>query len=408
MNTANDNTQSGRAVTRGWMLPNDVKTRWDTGDLRLRHRGISLTSSASGRWRLDLPPLSSTVRSLTFEAPASRHPPVDLVEIVWPLTMGAPLVAADAQPRAAGDVEQPASETVPAPTSAQELFDLTVGRASDQIHLALPWIRASGGGTQAIRQSRVGVRTARTLLRAYRPYFVERPVELEDHLGVLNDHLRAVRDLDSIDATIDSLAPSLTTPPDEREVTLLRQSLAAERKAAVNELYAEIAHMRTAYLLNDLAERPAVRLSDDDPDPANVARALIRRSVRSARQQARRTRGDFDDPAERLTSHLRIRTLVRRLRVTATATMPILGDDARRLARRAAAVQQQLGGLADLAKTVAWLSDGETATAVARSSLSSAAVANIDSHMGTWPGPWRRVLAIADAQSLSPPETEDR
>ncbi|MFT5530084.1 MAG: CHAD domain-containing protein [Candidatus Poriferisodalaceae bacterium] len=390
-------------------------TQWDTADLRLRHRNISLTRSSAGRWRLQLPAQRGMVNAPDLESPASTHPPAELLEILWPISMGAPLMAVGtALPSPALLTPAPqalAKQQRATPATAQDLFDLSLGTEIDQLHIALPWIRAAHGDQQSIRQSRVAVRRARTLLRAYRPYFVERPLELEARLGVLNNHLRAVRDVDSINSTVDQLSSTIGRDLSPLALAALRQTLTRERRVTLGDLDAEVVHLRTAHLLNDLGEPPVVRLVDGDVAPEITARQIIQRAVRSSRQQAKRTRAEFDDPSARLDSHLRLRTLVRRLRVISSAAIPVIGDDASRLARRAAGVQQQLGDIADLAKTVRWLSNGDVGTAETRAALSAHAVGLINGVTGAWQTPWGRVVDAAEAKSLSagilPESTDD-
>jgi len=351
---------------------------WDTHDGRLVRFGIELRRVDDGAWSLSLP----RPRALGPGAPLRSandgvEPPAEFMEIIWSL-IGRRLLHPDISP------------AVSMPDEPTRHIAQILGRAGDDVVRAIPWVRTGDADPAHIRAARTAIRRLRTHLRSARDILAE-PPEAWEGLRTLNDHLRAVRDLDIVEQTVPRLhrlasgEPTIGRGNESLQELLLE--VRRDRRRNRNELWAELVHPRTAELVNAVTELRHVQLSDEHHTllDGELATATLRGQVDVARTRAKAaTDGDRTDL-------LALRTSLRRVRVIASAASAVLGDDARRLARRAVEVQDSLGELADLDKAERWLEtqDGGPHQLVARE-LALVAQEGMAAMNGAWHAPWER------------------
>ncbi|MDG2113921.1 MAG: CHAD domain-containing protein [Actinomycetota bacterium] len=305
-------------------------------------------------------------------------PPLEFVEIVWPLSAGHELRPVSVAPAASTDL----------PTRH---LDRTIRRAIADVIIALPWLRVADADPIHVRAARTAVRRLRTHYRAARPVLDGRPATW-DGLRVLNDHLRAVRDLDIVERTLPRVHRLARGEPtigrDADGLHRLLDAVADERRRARNELWAELVHPRTSQLLDQLDDQGELPIAEAyrSTSDAQLALTMLRAQVETARARAR----DSDDGGR--DELMALRTALRRVRVSAAAASAILGEDARRLARRAVEVQDSLGDFADLDKTRMWLDTQARLrlTAGLAAELSRVAVWECDTQAESWRVPWER------------------
>lgn len=356
-----------------------VTGAWDTHDGRLARRGIELQRANDGSWKLTLPRPRALGPGSALVAPdGGSGPPVEFAEILWPLTAGHELRPISFAP--------PAGRELP-----DRHLDRTIQRSVADMTAALPWLRVGQADPMQVRAARTAVRRLRTHIRAARPILTERPSSWEG-LRRLNDHLRAVRDLDIVERTLPRLHRLARGEPtigrDAEGLHQLLDAVARDRGRARNELWAELVHPRTSHLLELLddpapfAIAPPFQSTPDD----ELALMMLRIQVEAARSHARAADVDGRDEL------MALRTALRRVRVSATAASAILGDDARRLARRAVEVQDSLGNLADMGKTKLWLDrDADTGRGRGlRGELSRVALWECETQAEGWRAPWER------------------
>ncbi|GEM_PF-5122414 len=351
---------------------------WDTRDGRLARFGIELRRADDGAWSLSLPrPRALGPGTSLRSANEGAEPPADFTEILWPLLDGR---------RLHPDVASPPH----ALTEPDRHIGRLLGRAGDDVVRAIPWVRTGDADPAHVRAARTAVRRLRTHIRSARDVMAE-PPEAWAGLRTLNDHLRGVRDLDIAEQTLPRLhrlargEPTIGRGNEALQELLLE--LRQDRRRHRNELWAELVHPRTADLVNAVTELRQIELRADAQASTDeeLARVTLRTQVDVARNRARSAvdgdRGDL----------LALRTSLRRVRVIASAASGVLGDDARRLARRAVEVQDSLGELADLDKTERWLQtrDSGRHQAVARE-LAQVAGEEMAAMNGAWRPPWER------------------
>lgn len=370
---ARDVTTPGQAAARA---------TWDTDDGRLARRGVELVAISNERWELRLPrPRAMGPGQPLRSRSTTGLPPVDFAEIVWPLTHGRSLHEVDRQPDG-GPVE---GTTLDAPRR----HDQVLRTCASNVTQALPWARVDEAAPANIRSLRTAVRRLRTHLRSLRPLH-RTPPDCWEGLGRLNDHVRAVRDLDLVFETLPKVhrfAQDRGEAAGATDMARLLELVAEDRRRTRNELWAELAHRRTGLLVEQLDHHPLVELDErSSPDDAELAREVLRRQVHATRSRAAAAEGLETDAL------LALRTSARRTRVLAISAAEVLGDDALRLGRRALEVQDALGAVAEMHKALGWLEALPSEGGGSMSErLTSSARAQLDAHRDAWRAPWDRL-----------------
>jgi CHAD domain-containing protein len=365
----------------------DPSARWDTADGHLAGSGIELTQPQPDKWNLVLPWARGMTEVPVLVGHSEGHPPVELINVVWPL-VGQHQLAPRAKPTSADHVPGELS----AKPDLQELFDHATATSAGRLRQAIPWILALDENEAQVRQARVAVRRLRTQIRAFRSTFGKRPRTLQDQLGDLNDTLRSVRDLDIVKEVIQDVQHDLRHIRAD-QLSQLETIIGQARRLQNNDLRAELIHTRTHKILEQLSHPPICTVEPQyaSRQAAELARTLLATAYGTAASQA-----VIVGTEPGLDAHLRLRTLVRRLRVTAMATTPLLGVDAQRFARRVAEPQGELGTLADLNKTQNWLTmvrDQEPTSTALIDQLAAAVRRRTERSLNTWRGGWERVNA---------------
>lgn len=365
----------------------DPSARWDTAHGHLAASGIELTQPQPDKWNLVLPWARGMTDVPVLVGHSESQPPVELINVVWPL-VGRHQLGPRAEPASSDHESGPLS----AKPDLQELFDHSTATSAGRLRRAIPWILALDENEAQVRQARVAVRRLRTQIRAFRSTFSERPRALQDQLGDLNDTLRSVRDLDIVKEVIQDVQHDLPRIRAE-QLSQLETLIGQTRRLQNNDLRAELIHTRTNKILEQLFHPPICTVDSQYAarQAAELARALLASAYSAAASQA-----VIVGTEPGLDAHLRLRTLVRRLRVTAMATTPLLGVDAQRFARRVAEPQGELGTLSDLNKTQNWLTmirDREPTNATLIDELAVAVSQRIKLSLNTWRGGWERVNA---------------
>jgi CHAD domain-containing protein len=230
-----------------------------------------------------------------------------------------------------------------------------------------------GEDPEAVHQARVGVRRLRSTLRTFRRLLdQEWAGRLRDELKWLAGLLGDVRDADVLGAR---LAGRVSALRDERDAAVgrqLLQTLTAERDAARGRLLEALDAPRYTALLDDLvaaAKAPAV-LPEAAGAAVDVAPPLVAKAWRRLRkevQQAGRT------PPDAALHQIRIRA--KRARYAAEAVQPVLGKPARRFAKAAADLQDELGEQHDAVVAEAWLRDRAASSRAARALVAGQLIA---------------------------------
>lgn len=204
---------------------------------------------------------------------------------------------------------------------------------------------------ETVHQARVAIRRLRSDLRTFTPLLDDRWVRAwRADLAVPARLLGAVRDLDVVGFRLLHLGEQVGDP-----LAWLHEVLDEQRQIALAAVVADAQGAAHRELLDRLVAQMAdPLLSEEAAGPAGVvfghvaARAWkpLRRAARGA------IRAGVDDvPVERL-HEVRIRA--KRFRYAAEATGRV-DPDARRHAKRVAALQDELGVLHDVAVTEGWL-----------------------------------------------------
>ena len=200
------------------------------------------------------------------------------------------------------------------------------------------------GDEEAVHQMRVGTRRLRSDLRTFKPLLVPEVTErLRDELRWLGDVLGGVRDLDVIGDRLRRQSKGL-----EDELGPLFSLIESRHAEARKKLLEALRSDRYVALLNSLVganHSPPLSRSAWKPSAA-VLPPLVARPWRKLQREGRALRPE--DPSD---AFHRLRIRAKRARYAAEAVAPALGRErarrARRLARRAAALQDLLGTLQD-------------------------------------------------------------
>jgi CHAD domain-containing protein len=247
---------------------------------------------------------------------------------------------------------------------------------------------------EGVHQARVATRRLRSDLRTFRSLLdPEWASALRKELGWLADILGRVRDGDVMLERMRERAGLLPerTP---RDAVPVLATLERDRDAAHAELLETLRGERYLALLDRLVEAAGTpALAGDDPDASalDLVPGLVRRPWRSL---ARSVKGLPDSPSDEELHAVRIRA--KRFRYAAEAAAPVVGKDARKLARAAAGLQEVLGDLNDAVVSEAWLREWTRATTSTRRAFAAGELAGLDraaalEARARWPKAWKRL-----------------
>jgi CHAD domain-containing protein len=222
---------------------------------------------------------------------------------------------------------------------------------------------------EGVHQARVATRRLRSDLRTFRPLVDTLATStLRQELRWIAGLLGYVRDGDVLLERMRRRAGEL--PPElERGAAAVLSTLERDRDVAHATLLTALRERRYLDLLDRLvaqANEPSLR-SDAARPAGEIIPGLVRGPWQSLERAARRL---GRKPSDEELHDLRIRT--KRVRYAADAAAPLAGDEAKALAKAAAALQSVLGDLNDAVVARAWLRDWakgertETGAAAAR------------------------------------------
>ncbi|MET0627644.1 MAG: CYTH and CHAD domain-containing protein [Acidimicrobiia bacterium] len=209
-----------------------------------------------------------------------------------------------------------------------------------------------GDDAEAVHQARVATRRLRSDLRTFRdvvdPHWSE---PLRDELKWLGERLGEVRDadvlLERLEARLDALPHA-----DANGATDLLDALRAQRASARDTLLVAMASDRYLSLLDRLVD--ATHNVPAAPDAADVDDIDLETFVRRPWKKLRRAVDALDDdPPDAELHEVRIRA--KRARYATEAVAPAIGREAKRFAKRVAAVQDTLGEHQDAVVAEEWL-----------------------------------------------------
>ena len=203
-----------------------------------------------------------------------------------------------------------------------------------------------------VHQMRVGLRTMRSLLATYRPLIRDPDgiQELRAELGWLSGELATARDLEVVRQRLlpeAGEAPGLTK--------LIEDALGTAKDLTRDRVVAALDSERYAALQRNLAD--ALRgpgLLVEHTTMAAELRGLVLHEVRRLRGRMRQALRANTDEERSLALH-DVRKAAKRVRYAAEALQTTYGKPARRLARRAALIQTELGEVQDAAVCRAFL-----------------------------------------------------
>ena len=199
-----------------------------------------------------------------------------------------------------------------------------------------------GADPEDVHQMRVASRRLRAALRLFEAVLPPAAGSLQDELAWIAAALGEVRDLDVQIASLARAGSGLRAESEALGAVLCL--LDARRSAARQALHSALATHRFATLvtgLRDLAEQPGPDRADDGLDVADLLIRRIHRRLRTAGEQ-------LHPEASTGTLH-RARIRAKQFRYALECFSELYGKPARRLMRRAARLQDVLGGAQDAA-----------------------------------------------------------
>lgn len=200
------------------------------------------------------------------------------------------------------------------------------------------------GSAEGVHRMRLAARRLRSALITIRPLCEEPPDQLRDELRWLGRVLSPARDSHVLRKRLET---ALRAEPGELvpDATLsrLRQEFDRDQRQALTdaeEALASTRYVRLLAALNALAEDPPA-LSAAKTPAGSVLGDLVRRDAKLLRRAAEAAA--TSDAGERDRALHEVRKKAKRLRYAAELAEPAGGRRAKKLARRAKAVQQALG-----------------------------------------------------------------
>jgi CHAD domain-containing protein/RNase P/RNase MRP subunit p29 len=249
--------------------------------------------------------------------------------------------------------------------------------------------------TEGVHQMRVATRRLRSNLRTFRP-LVDRAWEapIRDELAWLGTLLGATRDADVL---LERLLGRIAASPNPDEASALVDRLRTQRAAAVETLRAALRGERYLQLLDTLvAAAREPMLSDDAQEPAERLLAALQEDWDRLHKRVKRsTKHPRDDQLHR------IRMLAKRCRYGAEALEPLVGKDARAVARASERLQGVLGERHDAIVFRTWLHDqalamGDPTSAFAAGEFAGEELVGLVRSRDEWRPAWRRFAATRE------------
>ena len=248
---------------------------------------------------------------------------------------------------------------------------------------------------EGVHQTRVATRRLRSDLRTFRslldPVWTK---ALREELGWLADILGSVRDGDVLLERLRGRVAELPDPNDRHFHGILG-SAKAIRDDAQAALIAAMQGERYVMLLDSLvvAANDPPLLQEANARAADVLPGLVRRPWRSLKKAVKSLP---DAPTDEELHKIRIKA--KRLRYAAEATEPVAGRKARRLAGKAADLQDVLGDLQDAVVAERWLREARSETTSASEAFAAGELAGLewaaaDRCRSGWTKVWKKVSA---------------
>ena len=249
--------------------------------------------------------------------------------------------------------------------------------------------------TEGVHQARVATRRLRSDLRTFGSLVKKGfASSLRSELGWLADDLGEVRDGDVLLERFRTRIAALSLEEDAGAAAVLA-ALERDRADARAELVERLASKRYVTLLDALvkaADDPALVETADAP-AADVVPGLARRPWHKLEKRVLRL---HPSPSDEELHAIRIRT--KRVRYAADAVAPVVGKQARALARAAAGLQEVLGDLNDSVVSTAWLdawgaSRRDGVELRAAETLASAEHEDAERLRASWRTAWEKLAA---------------
>ncbi|MCU1492921.1 MAG: hypothetical protein JWO62_685 [Acidimicrobiaceae bacterium] len=207
----------------------------------------------------------------------------------------------------------------------------------------------------ALHDARVELRRIRSLLRTFRSLFD--PSWLSGALAQISWYQTQLGEVRDVDVVIARLLRAGNCPRVGSDSAKLTAMLAADRAVALRGVAAARANPRheaaTSYL-DVLAGTPPMRRRAA-ADARKALPRLLGRPWRNLRESARVAR---KEPTDAALHTVRIRA--KELRFASELAIPVLGDDAAKLAKACATLQRRLGRHRDAVAAAAWLRSAAT------------------------------------------------
>jgi CHAD domain-containing protein len=265
-------------------------------------------------------------------------------------TEAIPKVVRALGPQASAPPEPPPVDVGPHSTVADAVRG-AITAATVRIISHDPGVRL-GDDPEDVHQARVGTRRLRSDLRTFRPLLDPEWVgALREEARWLADLLGGVRDAEVLAERLTRQAANLVKE-DAARVDWLLTRLAGDREAARVRLLEAMSGPRYIALLQRLVEGAAAPVFTGDAHlpAADVLPALVRRPWRRLRKAVRVLPADPADPELH-----EVRILAKHTRYASEAAAPVVGKQARALARAVAGLQGVLGDHQDAVVAEEWL-----------------------------------------------------
>ena len=237
-------------------------------------------------------------------------------------------------------------------SSARDTIRVVIARSVVDLLENLP-IAREDRDTEGVHQARVAIRRIRSNLQTFESLLGgDWARGLRSDLAPLASDLGKVRDDDVLDCRLRRLVEQHPEIASEHMAEVF-EVLSEQRRRDRTSLIARLDEASTAHLLNRLAAEAVdvpVRPAIDAPATGLLEPVLRKRWHRLERAV------DALPPCPEFDDLHRIRILTKRVRYASEAVAPAFGGKAKRFARAAAILQDQLGELNDAAVTGGWLS----------------------------------------------------
>ncbi|MCO6011349.1 CYTH and CHAD domain-containing protein [Actinoallomurus purpureus] len=268
----------------------------------------------------------------------------DFLAAVGDHLLGAGAREAAARSKLARTLETVPTTTRPSATgTAGGVLVTYLAKHYEEMLASDPLVRLADHDDDSVHRMRVAVRRMRSLLRTHRRMIASaRAVGLDTELKWLADTLGEVRDLEVLRARFERRLADL---PDADQRPTWLAGMATEEFRARDRLRAALSAPRYLAILDSvdvfLASPPLIGERAARPARRETARTVTKAWRTMLRRHAHAA-GLPAGPARDAALH-RARKAAKRARYTAEAAVPALGSPAKKLARRAARLQDLLG-----------------------------------------------------------------